>query len=89
MSKLHLEGRRLAFFCPGCECFHVVEGNWTLRGEAEKPTIKPSIMVIGEHNCHSYISKGTIRFLGDSSHKLSKQIVDLPEIEEGKWLDLF
>lgn len=31
--------------------------------------------------CHSFITDGKIQFLGDCTHKLAGQTVDLPEIE--------
>lgn len=35
-----------------------------------------------EHVCHSFVSDGKIQFLGDCTHKLAGQTVDLPEIAE-------
>lgn len=31
--------------------------------------------------CHSFVTDGRIQFLGDCTHKLAGQTVDLPEIE--------
>lgn len=33
--------------------------------------------------CHSYITDGKIQFLGDCSHALAGQTVDLPDFSEG------
>lgn len=44
-------GHSLAFNCPGCDDWHVVnvDGNdrpkWTWNGSAERPTFQPSILV--------------------------------------------
>lgn len=86
----------IAFFCPGCQCLHGVwidkatpDGHrWTWNGDAESPTIHPSIDVKTEFNsagrptkrCHSFVTDGKIRFLNDSTHILSGQIVDLPDL---------
>lgn len=32
--------------------------------------------------CHSFVTNGRIQFLGDCTHKLAGQTVDLPEIDQ-------
>lgn len=68
----HVEGGRLAFWCPGCDEAHsvTVDGSrgWTWDGNDENPTITPSVLVRG----------GRIEFLGDCTHALAGQTVDLP-----------
>jgi hypothetical protein len=101
------EGGRIAFWCPGCDEAHAVTidpGPWKWNGDADRPTIRESILVRGGHfaaaggscwctynaehpedpapfkctQCHSYVTEGRIQFLGDCSHELAGQTVDLP-----------
>lgn len=79
------------FHCPGCGCDH---GIWTLEhggpiwqfnGNIQKPTISPSILVTYQTQthkdiCHSFIKDGFIEYLGDCTHKLANQTIELPEI---------
>ncbi len=61
---------------------------WTFNGDAEKPTFRASMLVrsVGSGPelkptvCHSFVTDGTIQFLGDSTHKLAGQTVPLPEM---------
>lgn len=69
------------FFCPGCECAHGIDAKWQYNGNADKPTISPSILARGEKRCHSYVTDGQIRFLADSEHALKGQTVEIPEWE--------
>lgn len=77
------------FKCPGCGYCHGVwtnpanpnemtKAHWRWNGDRHKPTFEPSILARGEHTCHSYVRDGRIQFLGDSSHALAGQTVDLP-----------
>jgi hypothetical protein len=61
---------------------------WTWNGNCETPTFLPSILVTWfegpqniPHKCHSFVRDGKIQFLGDCTHKLSGQTVDLPDWE--------
>lgn len=65
---------------------------WTFNGDFENPTFSPSLNTwwggfksgdhdIPLHRCHSFIRDGKIQFLGDCTHALAGQTVDLPEIE--------
>ena len=50
-----LEGGHVAFFCPGCECAHVVRitpapGAWGFNGDYERPTFMPSVLVWRDGN---------------------------------------
>jgi hypothetical protein len=78
------------FWCPGCQCNHSFKVPlWTFNGDAEKPTVSPSILVNGDpayHNptakrCHSFVTDGTIKFLDDCDHELRGMTVELPEFE--------
>jgi len=72
---------------------------WTFDGNAERPTFSPSINIRvntpdmkgyqPDHPssvCHYFIRDGRIQFLGDCTHALKGQTVDLPEIPDGKYL---
>lgn len=67
---------------------------WGFNGNLERPTLTPSILVRWkasdpddpeavalEHVCHSFVTDGHIQFLGDCTHALAGQTVDLPDIE--------
>ena len=81
---------RRYFRCPGCNSSHFVNDGWTWNGSVEKPTFSPSILVQGVKKafgppfdptptvCHSYVVEGRIQYLGDSTHALAGQVVDLP-----------
>ena len=79
------------FQCPGCGCAHYVQTNrafspcWHFNGDVDRPTVSPSIKVVApvfgqpDRVCHSYIKDGMIQFLGDCTHELAGQTVELPE----------
>ena len=78
------------FYCPGCKQTHAFGSAWNFNGDYEKPTVTPSILVRShyfdgdikhEMRCHSFITDGKIRFLGDCTHNLAGQTVDLPDNE--------
>jgi hypothetical protein len=63
---------------------------WEFDGNLEAPTLNPSILrtwrsgVPEEHpdrTCHSFVRAGKIEFLGDCTHALRGQTVELPEVE--------
>ena len=69
--------------------------NWGYNGNAQAPTFTPSILVTYNGPdaglidkdcdrapyavCHSFVTDGRIQFLGDCTHPLAGQTVDLPE----------
>ncbi len=62
---------------------------WTWNGDRERPTLSPSVLVTCEYGddtpplrCHSFVADGQIQFLGDCSHALAGQTVELPELPE-------
>jgi hypothetical protein len=66
---------------------------WGYNGNADKPTFTPSVLVTYNgadagvdgapaRICHSYVTDGRIQFLGDCTHALAGQTVDLPEFPE-------
>lgn len=77
------------FFCPGCECSHYFTTKiWTFNGDLDKPTVRNSVLIheaIDEagkhviHRCHSFVTAGQIEFLGDCTHTLAGQTVELPD----------
>lgn len=68
---------------------------WTFNGNFESPTLAPSILARGAliegreepHDwdgnaiCHSFVTDGRIQFLGDCTHALAGQTVELPDLE--------
>jgi hypothetical protein len=67
---------------------------WNWNGSRDFPTLSPSILsrstygtaaphgshpLGGDHVCHCYVRNGQIEFLGDSTHKLSCQVVPIPD----------
>ncbi|HYW17719.1 MAG TPA: DUF6527 family protein [Nodularia sp. (in: cyanobacteria)] len=82
------------FDCPGCGMAHApyirphkneVGASWTFNGDLDKPTFIPSILAKVERTddkvmvCHSFVTDGKIQFLGDCTHALAGQTVDIPE----------
>jgi hypothetical protein len=66
---------------------------WIWDGNAEFPTFTPSVLVTYPGPdagldgappavCHSFVRSGRIEFLGDCTHALKGQTVDLPEFPE-------
>lgn len=101
-EQLNSDGQHYGwtFYCPGCaqwdepghrlHAVHTVDRTWMFNGDAERPTLSPSVLVrskqwrngvIVEDVCHSFVRDGRIEFLGDCSHALAGQTVELPEIE--------
>lgn len=88
--KTTTEGRKI-FKCPGCDDYHSLRirpapsPSWEFNDNHDKPTFKPSILATydwGDNNheiCHSFVTDGQIQFLGDCTHKLSGQTVEIPE----------
>jgi hypothetical protein len=86
-------GNKQAYFiCPGCGAGHApyIEGKgvpvWGFNKNLEKPTLTPSIMVrSGNKNgptvCHSFVTDGNIKFLGDCTHSLKNKTVPLSKID--------
>jgi len=82
---------RWVFHCPACKGEHVVrvcDGGWDLLGDAEKPTLNPSVLVTTPfvdrptHRCHSFIRNGKIAYCSDSTHKFAGQTVEMEDVPE-------
>jgi hypothetical protein len=96
MAKFHeIEPLYLAWHCPGCEGGHAVPvtghrsgRGWGWNGSLESPTLTPSVLVnVGRanptaHLCHVFITNGKIQFLGDCTHALANQTVEIPDWDE-------
>jgi hypothetical protein len=59
---------------------------WEFNGDMNKPTFKPSILVQSSYAdkhevCHSFVTDGKIQYLGDCTHELAGQTVEIPDIE--------
>jgi hypothetical protein len=61
---------------------------WTfVNGDIDKPTFRASMLHRLERKdqptlvCHSFVTDGNIQFLGDCTHALANQTVELPEVE--------
>lgn len=80
------------FWCPGCDGPHglaIGSGSgprWGYNGNPDKPTFTPSVLVqfnFGKDHksvvCHSFVTDGRIQFLGDCTHELAGQTVDIPD----------
>lgn len=67
---------------------------WSFNGNGDLPTFSPSVLVtsgsaadpsfMDEEGdpplvCHSFVTDGRIQFLGDCTHALAGQTVDLPD----------
>lgn len=80
-------GRGIAFWCPACDGPHGVPtegpGAWTWNGDVERPTLAPSLRVSAGPNgadvCHFFLRDGRIEYLGDSTHALAGQTIDVPD----------
>lgn len=69
------------FECPGCCEAHIFDDRWRFNGDLERPTLSPSYLTwTDDARCHSFVKDGRIRFLGDCTHDLAGQTVDLPEL---------
>lgn len=84
----------VAFFCSGCGDNHVVPftdvpvtkehplppGVWFFNGNLDKPTISPSIRIIGGVTgtlCHVVVTDGILNFCADSPHKYAGQSIGM------------
>jgi hypothetical protein len=68
---------------------------WSFNRNGDTPTFSPSIMVTWDFYpggveagqavkkvCHSFIREGRIEYLGDCTHELAGQTVDMPDWED-------
>lgn len=86
MKTRRTDDGTMLIFCPGCECGHGYDARWQFNGDFEHPTFTPSYVVrsgnaLGDTVCHSFVTDGKIQFLGDCTHALAGQTVDLPDFD--------
>jgi Family of unknown function (DUF6527) len=63
--------------------------SWEFDGNVDRPTVSPSLLVKRHFTapdrrdqiCHSFITDGNIRFLGDSTHALAGQTLEIPDYD--------
>ncbi len=66
------------------------DGLWSWNGSLTHPTLEPSIIVTYDPDppphrparCHSWVTVGLIKYLGDSHHDLRDSSVPLPPIDD-------
>lgn len=92
MPKVTQKHGCLYFYCIACDNLHAprVTGDgplWTWNGDAESPTIAPSVRVRwdeGEQRiqkcCHFFVREGRIEFCGDCTHALAGQTIEMQEV---------
>lgn len=83
--------------CNNAHTINTNPGGWGFDGNIENPTFTPSVLVTHEANphaseeykewrtkrvCHSFVTAGRIQFLGDSTHALAGQTVELADFPE-------
>ncbi len=72
------------FQCPACGNCHGPNQTWTFNGDLDKPTFTPSLLVTsrnehGPARCHGFITDGKIQYLGDCTHSMVGQTVEIPD----------
>jgi len=91
MAKIDILNGQAYYYCPGCKEPHAVsidperarvmrDGSkpcWTFNGNVDAPTLSPSVNY--PNHCHHFVRDGQIQFLGDCTHALAGQTVELPD----------
>lgn len=82
-------GRKVFFWCPGCNELHnfIIERTerpcWSFDGNMENPTLNPSLLYPDKKpRCHLFLHNGKLAFCSDSEHSLANSTVDLPDLPE-------
>ena len=83
-----------SFHCPACgygHMYHTEKPNecgakWTFNGNLEKPTFRASMLVNAknegrEPKCHLFVTDGKIQYLGDCTHKMAGQTIEMEDIK--------
>jgi len=65
--------------------------SWIWNGDYQNPTFSPSLLINKKAEgcyprCHLFVTKGKLNFLGDSTHKLAGQVVEMLSLEDRLWL---
>jgi hypothetical protein len=86
-----------AHWCPACQEMHdyAVEqsfrngARWAFNGNGDRPSFSPSMNIsVGPFSdgsikrCHYFVTDGSIRYCGDSTHALAGQTVELPDVPD-------
>ena len=85
----------IAYPCPGCGEFHGLNipghpSKWYWNGDKDKPSISPSVLrksgplPNGSYKtiCHHFVKEGKLEFLGDCTHELKGQTVEMENYYE-------
>ncbi len=87
----------LGVYCRGCKMTHMLRvvpdpensktPKWQFNGDVNKPSFHPSYTARYSRDgkvivCHSWIKNGTMEYMGDCTHELRGQTVDLPPLSE-------
>ncbi|MCC6660046.1 MAG: hypothetical protein IT437_04080 [Phycisphaerales bacterium] len=72
---------------------------WSFNGDTERPTFTPSMNMRSNPKdhprynprcpssvCHSFVTNGRIQYLGDCTHALAGQTIDLPDVPT-EWMN--
>ncbi len=86
---------KFSFYCPACKKNHSVpivdpsdpRSCWEFNNNWDRPSLSPSIKVIGGENkpghiCHLFVVDGFISYCGDSTHGFAGKNVPLPDFDE-------
>jgi oligoribonuclease NrnB/cAMP/cGMP phosphodiesterase (DHH superfamily) len=76
-----------SLWCPACDDLVCINDTWQWNGDPERPTFTPSlltrfVMRDEQRVCHSFVTDGVWRYLGDCTHDKAGQsmpVVDLPD----------
>jgi len=94
-AKLRLvQNGGLMYWCQGCAERHIVRTGagdgprWGFNGDFAAPTFTPSVLItwrdpdgqIPDEVCHTFITAGMVQFLGDCTHALAGQTLELPDL---------
>lgn len=83
-----------AIMCPACQQIHGFDERWSFNGDMVNPTFKPSMLVHENknyrevsndkhgHRCHSFVTDGKIKFLGDCTHNMKNQTIELEHFDD-------
>lgn len=72
---------RLIWWCPGCNEAHTIQ---TGQGDGHEWMMRHPKW---GRCCHSFVVDGRMQFLGDCTHALAGQMVDIPDWPRLSWSD--